>query len=673
MKLLLLLLLSILISINYSAPTFTNRGISSVYSKNDINNLNRFISTQKQGKLYGTDNQQLKDTFYAVGALTRLGESVSDAKTICSTVKEQLETNKFSDIELLYNGVTILSELKCIEEISSASKKIQETLKSKLQNGDLLETTQAVNIVFTLQSAKLVTNDDFDLTSSVKRIVSLMVEDEGTFKSTESDSEGTLLNTAAAYFALARLSHRLDNQEVDKQVAKVVHKMDTVIANAEETTDTLYFTDLQTTASLFHSMLSLASINEKVADFVSAKQVNQIAEYLLKQKNVESLSNAYYLIVGLKKCQKNSVSQPLSLTLEKSIFSPSNLATVDAFVTDIFGQNIPATVNVNKIVSSKAPRSTPVLSDKKMTTTGNKHSIDVSNENLKLGLYNIEFKVVPTDNEDYAEITSTQVITITGSITVDDMKFSFAPKADQLGSPKNSQDVVFGKKLSLVDIPANNLARVFFRINSDKQVFVPQQVGIRFYSPSREIVVPVTHSAESFSYTLTNKEMGKLLGYQSGNYQMDLIVGDQSITPLQWNFGEINLKFSQKTQPTSRYTENQPIVHAFRQPEKRPPQSVSNLFTLLVLSPAAIFLLGIFVVGFNLGKFPTGMGFIWTMGFIASVSSIALLIINYWIHSTMDVTLKRLALLLIPTIFFGHRSMSYYYNKYNTEKEIKKD
>ncbi|KAK5579295.1 hypothetical protein RB653_008976 [Dictyostelium firmibasis] len=681
MKLIILIVLSILISIVISGAAqskiTTTRGISNVYSKNDVNNIKQFISSKYNAntKLYG---ESLKDTFYGVGVLTRIGETVESSKDICKQTKEQLKQNKNTDIELVFNGVSILSELKCLQgESLGNEQQLQELLKNKLESGSLLEKTQAINIYFTLSTAKAIDSKTVSaidplLQQAVSSIVSLMDED-GTFKSVGSDDEGNLQNTAAAYFALARLSHRLKSNEVDKLVAKVVNKVDTVIASADETTDSLHFNDLSTTSSLLHGLLSLASVNDKVSETIGNKQINQISEYLLKQKNVESLSDAYHLIVGLKRCQKNSISQPISLSLVKSIYSPSGLNDIRVSVTDIFGQPIESSVLVNKVVSSKSPRSTPILSGKEMKfqPSDNTFAIDVSNENLKLGSYNFEFKVQPVDTENFKSITNTQIITVTGAVTVNDMKLSYAPKADQLGSQKSTSEVQFGQKLSLVEIPSNNVARIFFRIASEGQPYQAQQVGIRFHSPAREAVVPATFSADAYSYTFTNKDVCKILGCQSGNYQLDLIIGDQSITPLQWNFGEINLKFNQTTVPTNRYPEQLPISHNFRQAEKRPPQSVSSLFTILVLSPIAIFVFGLLFVGTNLGRFPTGMGFIYTMAFIGCIASTGLLIANYWLQSTMDVTLKNLALLMIPLIFFGHKSMSYYSNL--SSSNIKKD
>ncbi|KAM9974676.1 hypothetical protein ACTFIW_008138 [Dictyostelium discoideum] len=685
MKLIILIVLSILISIVISGSVqskiTTTRGISNVYSKNDINNIKQFISSKYNGntKLYG---ESLKDTFYGVGVLTRIGETnIEAAKDICKQTKEQLKQNKFTDIELVFNGVTILSELKCLQGESSSSlgneQQLQDLLKNKLENGLLLEKTQAINIYFTLSSAKAIDSKTVSiidplLAQAVGSMVSLMDED-GTFKSVSTDDEGNLQNTAAAYFALARLSHRLKSNEVDKLVAKVVNKVDTVLASADETTDSLYFNDLSTTSSLLHGLLSLASVNDKVADIISNKQINQISEYLLRQKNVGSLSDAYHLIVALKRCQKNSISQPISLALVKSIYSPSGLNDIRVRVTDIFDQPIEASVVINKVVSSKNPRSTPILSGKEMKfqSSDNSFVADLSNENLKLGSYNFEFKVQPVDTDSYKSITNIQIVTITGTITVNDMKLSYAPKSDQLGSPKTTDEVQFGQKLPLIEIPSNNIARIFFRIASEAQPYQAEQVGIRFYSPAREAVVPATFSADAYSYTFTNKDACKILGCQSGNYQLDLIIGDQSITPLQWNFGEINLKFNQSSIPTNRYPEQLPISHNFRAAEKRPPQSISSLFTLLVLSPIAIFVIGLLFVGTNLGRFPTGMGFIYTIGFLGCISATGLLIVNYWLHSTMDVTLKNLALLMIPLVFFGHKSMSYYSNL--SSSNIKKD
>jgi len=665
------LILGIIITVIAAAASASNSGISNIYSKNDLNQLKEFV-VSKQGD-NGLYNNELKDTYYAVSALQRVSEPIGKTKELCNTVKSQL--NKNSNIETVFYGVSILSDAKCLDSgAQSLVDTVAPLLKSKINDGDLNEIYQAVNTIFTIQTAKLklTSIDNAALEAVVAKLVALMDNEDGTFKLNASE-EANLANTGLAYFTLARLSHRLKSADADKLIANVVSKVGSVMSSADESQDTLSFGNLQTTSSILHGVLSLSSVNDQITDFVSSEQINSIAEYLLKQKNVESLSDAYYLILGLKRCQKNSINQPLHLNILQTVYSNS-LDNVKVQVQDIFGQDVSSKVVVGQAVLSSA-RSTPLISNVELTADA-KHiysaSSNFESNRFKLGSYIFDFKVTPVDSQ-YGDISVRRVLTVSGSVVVKDFKVSVADTKEALGTA-TSTSAEFGKRFSaVVNVNTNQFVKFFFRIVSNDQPFQAKQAAIQLYSSTGvETVIPVTFSVDAFSIVLASKELGKRLGFHSGVYNADLIIGDNSITPIKWNFGEIALHFDGETSvPLSRFEEPQTIAHKFRTPEKRPPQTISDGFTLLILSPVLIFLLGLLKVGINFKRFPTNnvVAFVSTLVFIGCICSVGLLIVNYWIGSTMDVTLKNLALLLIPTVFFGHKTLSYM----NQERSLLKE
>eukprot|EP01132_Coremiostelium_polycephalum_P004798 gene4798-5983_t len=612
-------------------------------SKNDSDRLLKLIEANRSSpkSLYSND---VKDTYFAVGALNRLGVQVPNPSDLCTLVKFNLNTQK-SDIEQVFYTTSILSDLKCLD--SDYTKDLEPVLTQSLKSGNVLDISYSVNVILTLKKAKAIQFDDALLEPAVGALVSLM-DDDGTFKTLASDDDGNLFNTAVVYFALARISNHLKNNEVDKLIDKVVAKMDSVISLSDSVQGALSFNDLQTTSLLLHGIFGLASVNEKVAQRFTPSQVNKVVEYLFRQKNVSTLSDAYYLILGLKRCEKNSIGQPLSLSFT------STKSQLSVRITSVFGEDVPATVTVTKAILSTQPTKN-IFENQELTLSGNQYNLDISQ--LKLGSFIFSFKVVPT-TAGFVSFSTSRKITVSGSVELNEFKVSISDSKDNLG--KNANEVVFGKKLASVSLPSNSFAKFQFKVNSNGQPFNPQQVGIRFYTPSNEVVVPVTSSADVYSYIVSNKEIGKLLGYHSGNYEMAVIVADQSITPINWNFGEISLSFNQTANPTLRFPEHKPIDHKFRVPEVRPPQSISQIFTLLVLSPTLIFIFGLLIVKVNFNRFPGGIPFVYTLSFIGCVASIALLIVEYWLSLTMVVTLKYLAILLLPTIFFGHKTLAHF-------------
>ncbi|KAF2070401.1 hypothetical protein CYY_008271 [Polysphondylium violaceum] len=648
----------------------TNSGISNIYSKYDLNRVKDYIVSKQDSN--GLFNGELKDTYYGVSALQRIQETIGKSKELCKNVKSQLTKN--SDIESVFYAVSILSEAKCGGLDASVVDIVTPLLKTKLASGNLIEIYQAVNTIFTLQTAKLnVAIDNNTLEAAVGKLVSLMDAEEGTFKLSDSE-QANLANTGLAYFTLARLSHRLKSPEADKLIAKVVAKVGSVMSAGDETQGALSFGgNLATTSSILHGVLSLSSVNDQITDFVSAEQINSIGEYLVKQTNIESLSDAYYLILGLKRCQKNSINQPLHLNLLQTVYS-NQLDNVKLQVQDILGADVPSKVVISQAVLSSA-RTSPIISNVELTSADSKtYSVqNFESGKFKLGSYVFDFKITPVDTQ-FGAITVRRVLTVSGAVAVKDFKVAVADTKEALGTA-TSTVVEFGKKLkSPINANGNQTVKFFFRIVSNDQPFQVKQAAIQLYSSAGiETVIPVAFSVDAFSVTLGVKDIAKRLGNHAGLYNADLIIGDNTITPIKWNFAELQFDLGavEPTTPLTRFTDSQPITHKFRTPEKRPPQTISDGFTILVLSPALIFLLGLVKVGINFKRFPTNnlVAFVSTLVFICCICSVGLLIVNYWIGSTMDVTLKNLGLLLIPTVFFGHQTLSYM----NQERSLLKE
>ncbi|KYQ93216.1 dolichyl-diphosphooligosaccharide-protein glycotransferase [Tieghemostelium lacteum] len=247
--------------------------------------------------------------------------------------------------------------------------------------------------------------------------------------------------------------------------------------------------------------------------------------------------------------------------------------------------------------------------------------------------------------------------------TIKDFKITVGESKETLGNSKLVYEVAYGKKLSSsVDIPSNNVAKVVYKVNSNDKALVAQQASIRLYSlDGIDITIPMSYAQSEYSYTLSYKEIAKAFKSHSAEYTLEVIVSDSQLsTPIQWSVGTIKLNFAvQQSSPLSRYPEQKVISHLFRVPEARPSQTISTAFTGLVLAPSAIFVFGMLALGFNLSRFPTGMTFIYCTAFLASITAVTLLIIQYWISLTMVVTLRYLAVLLIPTLFFGQKTLSY--------------
>lgn len=149
----------------------------------------------------------------------------------------------------------------------------------------------------------------------------------------------------------------------------------------------------------------------------------------------------------------------------------------------------------------------------------------------------------------------------------------------------------------------------------------------------------------------------KDFGGLSGKYEIHLIVGDAVISnPVSWHLADVNLKFpadgGDAPAPAQKADTVKPeIKHLFREPEKRPPAMVSNLFTLLCLAPALIMFIGWLRVGVNISGFPFS---ITAIGFHVGLGAIFTLYYYFWLQLDMFATMKYLLMVGVVTFLCGN-------------------
>jgi len=170
-----------------------------------------------------------------------------------------------------------------------------------------------------------------------------------------------------------------------------------------------------------------------------------------------------------------------------------------------------------------------------------------------------------------------------------------------------------------------------------------------------------------YSLAIGMDETGPSFKYESGDYKLELIVGDALINPpFIWEAATVNLNFknaptSSKSNPkveTRRIGSLPEITHIFATPEELPTKAISNAFTIAVLSPFLVFLIGLLAVGANFKRLFSTSHFFFGVAFLTCITAIAALIVIYWLRLTMITTLGYLGVLSFPTFFFGNRALS---------------
>jgi len=181
---------------------------------------------------------------------------------------------------------------------------------------------------------------------------------------------------------------------------------------------------------------------------------------------------------------------------------------------------------------------------------------------------------------------------------------------------------------------------------------------------SQEFFFVAKNSGKQYSVHISFAEIADDFYGQSGDYKLDLIVGDAFIqNPITWKLANLNITYSNESKtalPESPFAPKQEIAHKFKEPEKRPPLTVSFAFTIAVASPFLILFIGLLKVGANLGNFPvSGISFIYAVGFQGCLGAILALFGLFWLRLTMIQTLIYLTLLTPPTLFFAHQALNH--------------
>lgn len=109
------------------------------------------------------------------------------------------------------------------------------------------------------------------------------------------------------------------------------------------------------------------------------------------------------------------------------------------------------------------------------------------------------------------------------------------------------------------------------------------------------------------------------------------------------------------------------IIHQFREPEKRPPRFVSDVFTALCAVPLLVLFVLWLKLGINLSNFSFSLSGI---GFFSSFGGILGLFGLFWYKLNMFDTLRLLIPLAIATFIFGNRFLRSIARKHAEHKKV---
>ncbi|CAH1404356.1 unnamed protein product [Nezara viridula] len=404
-----------------------------------------------------------------------------------------------------------------------------------------------------------------------------------------------------------------------------------------------------------------AKVNKTPA--ISAEQATKFSNYFVTRKSVQTPKGAWSLLNVLQTLTTNKFHRPIVVSV-RNIDSVKGVMSID--VTDLLGKaptGSPFPVTLDSL--SRISDNTVVASKIKFEPLTEKTSYQIKfPSGTSSGVYKAVISVTPTDQAIIGGANNAIEIRITGQLAVTDPLLIAAVDSDHFLQPKYNK-VVFPEKLPQV-LEIDSHQRLALRFNlkeksSGKPIIVHQAFVRLSHSVTGQELIFVSEKDSNNGYKLDldigakSNEFGSLPGV----YNLEIIAGDSVLSnSLQWHVADAKLSFSGDAKPKttqSMFSVKPEIKHLFREPEKRPPVFVSNLFTGLVFVPLIILFILWFKLGINVSNFSLRLS---TLGFHLGLGSIFALFVCFWLKLNMFETLKYLLVIGVITFLSANKLLS---------------
>ncbi|XP_076176441.1 oligosaccharide transferase delta subunit [Ptiloglossa arizonensis] len=407
---------------------------------------------------------------------------------------------------------------------------------------------------------------------------------------------------------------------------------------------------------------------------VSDVEVVKVVNYLLSRRSVQTAKGVTNLLSALTSIATNSFVKPVCVILaNEEIGISAEQPLIIVKVCDILGNPLTSSPKVvinsetrigdDGVILNKQPLQ-PSATDKTLFT------INFMEFKPERGFYKISVMA--------GSVTNTVTVKVLCHVVVDYLEIGTGD-ADQTTQPKLTR-VPYPEKLTNkieADSQQKLVMRFLLRDGASKKPMRTHQAFVRLSSASvskdgkkgHEILfVAEPDASQVYKFDMPVGSAAANFDHQSGDYNVELIVGDPILSnPFQWTIAVVTLEFPEPTstervdktasykQKTNIYATKPEIKHMFREPEKRPPAFVSNLFTGLCLAPVLLLLILWAKLGANISNFPFSIS---ALTFHLGLGSIFVLFGIFWLKLNMFVTLQYLFSLGIVTFLAGNKMLS---------------
>ena len=449
--------------------------------------------------------------------------------------------------------------------------------------------------------------------------------------------------------------------------SSVIDRVEDAIAQADEVDGKLlqFEGGLSVTSLVINGALKVTLKNNKPAP-LTAEQTKKFASYFLSRRSVTQAKGASLLLESLRNIMAEKKITPISIRVADNGQLPPEDPVLKIQICDLLGEPLkekPAAVKLT--LTSKSDNKKAIEGENLVPSSEDStlYKVDLKSKKLAKGTYKVDI--------DAGSFKQTNMIaTVLGKVRLDKIDVSISEADSQTPTNKVWLDK-YSKFPDVFQLDHQQKFSLRFDLfdDSTNKIMSVHQAFIRFSDKSGAEIVFVAEQDVTKAYKFEldiGARAGDFSG-KSGVYDVELIVGDSSlVNSFTRNLGQVNLKFSfesrkeKSTQSAATRKPRPEIQHLFREPEKRPPRFVSDLFTGLCLVPILILFILWGRIGINTSNFSFSLS---ALGFHGGLGAIFLLFVCFWLKLDMFQTIQYLLGLSVITFLCGNRVLRYIANK----------
>ncbi|CAB3360708.1 Hypothetical predicted protein [Cloeon dipterum] len=589
------------------------------------------------------DSNDITAVHYAVLGLNLLKEKVAKTEDICKLALSAATASGPNSSPVLYHVVDTWKLLANCQ--GSLPSNIAKDLSSALESDE----TSIPNLYFAYQGLVSLGQTPKDVSKLAKNLQAAIKKDD------------SLLNLGYLFHLAALLGN---NGKF------AFDRIEDAIVQADEVDGKIlqFEGGISITALLVSGAYKLAAANDKKPP-ISGDQVTKFANFFISRKSVQSPKGVYSLLEVLQTLTSNKFHQPAVVTLASSSALTAAAPQVSVRVSDLLGRSLgPMSVTLDtatRLADGVVEMAKVNLAAQQGDST--LYTLDLTSAKGKRGFYNLALSLKPSKpDEKLVGLSGAQIqVKILGEVSVDVAEIGTAD-ADQTTAPKLNKVNYPSKATFAIDADWHQRLVMKFTLKdkTSKEPIAVHQAFVKLVNVANDnevIFVAEPDSGKSYRFDLDVGARASDFQHQSGKYRLELLVGDAVLAnSFSWQVAEASLTFAPAASAPELdfhkvYKPKPEIKHLFREPEKRPPATVSTLFTGLICVPLLLLLILWARIGVNISNFPLSL---YAVGFHLGLGGIFGLFGIFWLQLNMFQTLKYLLGIGTVTFLCGNKMLA---------------